>query len=74
MFLYLPFEHSEDAADQMLSMKLFETLGDRDWTDYARKHRAIIDRFGRFPHRNAVLGRASTAEEIEFLNTPGHGF
>ena len=74
MFLYLPFEHSEDAADQAYSLQLFEALGDHDWTDYAHRHKAIVDRFGRFPHRNAVLGRASTAEEIDFLKSSGSGF
>ncbi|HSC12885.1 MAG TPA: DUF924 family protein [Rhodanobacteraceae bacterium] len=67
MFLYLPFEHSEDAQDQELSVKLCQSLGNDEWSHYAVEHKAIIDRFGRFPHRNAVLGRRSTAEEIEFL-------
>ncbi len=74
MFLYLPFEHSEDATDQAYSVQLFESLGNRNWTEYARKHQAIVDRFGRFPHRNAALGRESTAEEIEFLKSSGSGF
>jgi uncharacterized protein (DUF924 family) len=55
-------------------VKLFEALGDQGWIDYARRHREIVDRFGRFPHRNAVMGRASTAEEIEFLKTAGREF
>jgi len=67
-FLYLPFQHSEDREDQALSLRLFENLGNEDWTPYARAHKAIIDRFGRFPHRNATLGRTSTAEEIALLN------
>ena len=67
-FLYLPFQHSEDREDQALSLRLFENLGNEDWTHYARAHKAIIDRFGRFPHRNATLGRTSTAEEIALLN------
>jgi uncharacterized protein (DUF924 family) len=69
MFLYLPFEHSEDAADQLLSLNLFTSLGNDDWTGYAAGHKSIIDRFGRFPHRNAVLGRNSTPDEVEFLKT-----
>jgi uncharacterized protein (DUF924 family) len=67
MFLYLPFQHSEDAQDQLLSVNLCKPLGNEDWTYHAVAHKAIIDRFGRFPHRNAVLDRRSTAEEIEFL-------
>ena len=70
-FAYLPFEHSESLADQELSMRLFEGNANFEW---ARKHWEIIKRFGRFPHRNAALGRASTPEEIEFLKTPGSGF
>jgi len=66
-FMYLPFEHSEDMDDQEKSVRLFEELGDEDKLKYATEHRDIIERFGRFPHRNAVLGRPSTAEEIEFL-------
>ena len=67
MFLYLPFQHSEDAQDQLLSVNLCKPLGNEDWTYHAVAHKDIIDRFGRFPHRNAVLDRCSTAEEIEFL-------
>ncbi len=63
MFLYLPFEHSEDAGDQARSLELMQSLGNESWTHFARAHKQIIDRFGRFPHRNAVLGRLSTAEE-----------
>ena len=70
MFLYLPFEHSEDRADQALSVELFERLGNEEWTRYAIAHRVIIDRFGRFPHRNAVLGRPSSAEELMLLPRP----
>lgn len=67
-FLYLPFEHSENRADQALSLNLIQSLGNEDWTGHAVAHKEIIDRFGRFPHRNAVLNRTSTADEIEFLN------
>jgi len=74
MFLYLPFEHSEDREDQAISVGLFEQLGNEDWTRYARAHRAIVDAFGRFPHRNAVLGRESTPAELERLRQPMGSF
>jgi uncharacterized protein (DUF924 family) len=73
-FFYLPFEHSEDLVDQELSVRLFSALPDADLLDYAVRHRDIVARFGRFPHRNAFLGRTSTAEEIEFLKLPGSSF
>ncbi len=73
-FLYLPFEHSESLADQDRCLALTAGLGDPLWHNFAVKHREIIARFGRFPHRNAVLGRESTAEELEFLKQPGSGF
>ena len=66
IFLYLPFEHGEDLADQDRSVALFEAIGNDFYTDFARKHRDVIVRFGRFPHRNAVLGRASTQDEVAF--------
>ena len=72
-FAYLPFEHSESLADQERSCELMKPLGD-EICRYALRHKEIIERFGRFPHRNAALGRASTPEEIEFLKTPGSGF
>lgn len=74
LFLYLPFEHSELLADQYLSEALFAALGDPGLLDYARRHREIVERFGRFPHRNAALDRASTAEEEAFLRQPGSSF
>ena len=78
MFLYLPFEHSEKPADQELAVQLMSGLEPfaetRGLTEWARKHKVIIDRFGRFPHRNACLGRASTPEEVEFLKQPGSSF
>jgi uncharacterized protein (DUF924 family) len=78
LFLYLPFEHSEDLADQHLSVKLFAALdteaGLGDVFDYALRHYCVIQRFGRFPHRNAILGRQSTAEEVAFLQQPGSRF
>lgn len=73
-FLYLPFEHSENPAEQARSIELFGTLESELDLDYARRHKEIIDRFGRFPHRNAVLGRISTPEEIEFIKEPGSSF
>ena len=76
-FLYLPFEHSEDLTDQDESVRLFETmrlaLGDST-AEYAYRHRDLIRRFGRFPHRNAVLGRDSTPEELRCLGETGAGF
>jgi uncharacterized protein (DUF924 family) len=73
-FLYLPFEHSEARAVQERSVALFQTLGDDDALKYAMQHKVIIDRFGRYPHRNEILGRTSTPEEIEFLKQPGSSF
>lgn len=73
-FFYLPLEHAEDRALQALSVKLFEALGNKQYLDYARQHQAIIERFGRFPHRNECLGRPSTAEEAEFLTQPESSF
>jgi uncharacterized protein (DUF924 family) len=63
-FLYMPFEHSEDLDDQNRAVLLFTQLGDSEQIDYARRHRDIVARFGRFPHRNAMLGRAARPEEI----------
>jgi uncharacterized protein (DUF924 family) len=79
MFAYLPFEHAEDLALQELSVTLYTALaaaheGFAEVLDYAERHRDVIRRFGRFPHRNAALGRASTAEEQAYLDTPGSGF
>ncbi len=77
-FLYLPFEHSENPAMQEQCLNLMSTLPDADHKDggysYALRHWRIIKRFGRFPHRNAVLGRVSTAEERAFLQEPGSSF
>ena len=73
MFLYLPLEHSEDLANQEKSVQLFKALGNDITLKYAIDHRDIIARFGRFPHRNAILGRESTLDEIEFLKT-NNGF
>jgi uncharacterized protein (DUF924 family) len=63
-FLYMPFQHSEDLADQNRSVLLFAELGDAEQLSYAKKHRDVIERFGRFPHRNAVLGRAPRPAEL----------
>ncbi len=78
-FAYLPFEHSETLADQAECLRLFEQLGRDDpalagLLEWAQKHHDIVARFGRFPHRNAALGRSSTPEETEFLKQPGSGF
>jgi len=72
LFFYLPFEHSEDAADQARAVELISALGNAQYTEFALQHKAVIDRFGRFPHRNAALSRVSTAEEEEFLNAGRH--
>jgi uncharacterized protein (DUF924 family) len=74
LFLYLPFEHSEDREDQARSVHLIGQLGHEEWTRYAQAHRSIIDRFGRFPHRNAILGRTSTPDELGLLNEPMGSF
>jgi len=77
-FLYLPFEHAEDLAMHRRSISLFTRLahdtGDAAPLEWAEKHAAIIRRFGRYPHRNAVLGRASTPGELAFLQEPGSRF
>ncbi|MBE9155324.1 DUF924 domain-containing protein [Nodosilinea sp. LEGE 06152] len=80
MFFYLPLEHSENLADQERSVELVRSLHAHDpekfesTLDYALRHREVIQRFGRFPHRNEVLGRETTAEEAEFLRQPGSRF
>jgi uncharacterized protein (DUF924 family) len=72
-FFYLPFEHAEDLAVQRRSLEIFRAF-DPDNLEWARRHHDIVERFGRFPHRNAALGRQSTPEEIEFLKQPGSSF
>src|ERR1051325_7354306 len=78
LFVYLPFMHSEDLTDQRQSVALFHQLAQEcvylDSRSYARRHKETIERVGRFPHRNAVLGRPSTTEESEFLRQPGSSF
>jgi len=71
LFLYLPLEHSEDARDQERAVALIEALGNPHYTAFAREHKAVIDRFGRFPQRNAALVRVSTPEEEAFLTEGG---
>lgn len=73
-FFYLPFEHSESLEDQALSVELFSKIDNPDLLDYALRHRDVIKRFGRFPHRNVILGRTSTREEAVFLLQPGSSF
>ncbi len=84
VFLYLPLEHAESLTMQDRSVSLYETLANEaaaderalfdGFLDYARKHRDVVARFGRFPHRNAILGRPSTPDELEFLKQPGSRF
>jgi len=78
-FAYMPFEHAEDARMQEQAVTLFSELaagheGFAEALDYAHRHRGVIARFGRFPHRNVILGRASTPEELAFLQLPGSSF
>jgi uncharacterized protein (DUF924 family) len=79
VFVYLPFEHAEEAQAQQASLRLFGALAAAhpalaSFDDYAHRHAEVIERFGRFPHRNAILGRASTLEELAYLSQPGSGF
>jgi uncharacterized protein (DUF924 family) len=84
IFLYMPFQHSEELADQERAVALFESLRDglsgerlkraNDNVVYAERHRDIVKRFGRFPHRNQLLARASTSEEVNFLTQPNSSF
>ena len=78
-FVYLPFEHAEDVSHQRTSIQLFQQLAADEPTlaglvEWAQRHHDIVARFGRFPHRNALLGRTSTPDEAAFLLTPGSGF
>ncbi|HUA80367.1 MAG TPA: DUF924 family protein [Dyella sp.] len=84
VFAYMPLEHAEDIRLQRRCVALLQTLCDElpvqerhrytDFLDYARRHETVIARFGRFPHRNAVLGRTNTSEEQRYLDQPGAGF
>lgn len=73
-FLYLPYMHSESQLIHEVAMQLYDQPGLEYNLDFERKHKVIIDRFGRYPHRNAILGRASTADELAFLEQPGSSF
>jgi uncharacterized protein (DUF924 family) len=74
VFLYLPWMHSESPLIHEDALRLYSALGLEPNLDFERRHKAIIDRFGRYPHRNAILGRTSTPEELEFLAQPGSSF
>ncbi|WP_144393931.1 DUF924 family protein [Pleionea sediminis] len=74
LFLYMPFMHSESKVIHEKAVELFSEPGLEGNLDFEMRHKAIIDRFGRYPHRNIVLGRESTAEEVEFLQEPGSSF
>ena len=73
-FLYLPFMHSESQQIHVEAVKLFEELGNESNLDFELKHKEIIDRFGRYPHRNEILGRETTEEELDFLKQPNSSF
>lgn len=73
-FLYMPFMHSESKLMHEFAVKLFQRLGNPTNLEFEKKHKMIIDRFGRYPHRNQILGRESTAEEIQFLTEPNSSF
>ncbi|MFW1939165.1 DUF924 family protein [Acinetobacter junii] len=73
-FLYMPFMHSESQLMHEYALKLFQRLGNEINLSFEKKHKIIIDRFGRYPHRNEILGRTSTAEELEFLTQPNSSF
>lgn len=73
-FMYMPYMHSESLAIHDAGLPLFERLGMASTLDFERQHYAIIERFGRYPHRNAILGRTSTAQEVAFLQTQGSSF
>jgi uncharacterized protein (DUF924 family) len=74
VFLYMPYMHSESRVIHEVAERLFKECGPKSNYDFELRHKAIIDRFGRYPHRNAVLGRQSTEEELEFLAQPGSSF
>lgn len=73
-FLYMPFMHSESKVIHESALQIFQNLGNPINLDFEKKHKVIIDRFGRYPHRNAILGRQSTPEELEFLTQPNSSF
>jgi uncharacterized protein (DUF924 family) len=74
VFMYMPYMHSESRLIHQVAERLFKANGPEDNYDFELRHKAIVDRFGRYPHRNAVLGRQSTAEELAFLAGPGSSF
>ncbi len=74
VFCYVPYMHSESALLHTQAVALFTQLGIQDNLNFEMRHKAIIDRFGRYPHRNAILGRTSSAEELAFLSEPGSSF
>ena len=74
VFAYMPYMHSESAVIHEQALKLFAQPGMEDTLRFEQRHQAIIERFGRYPHRNAILGRPSTPEELVFLSEPGSGF
>jgi uncharacterized protein (DUF924 family) len=73
-FMYLPYMHSESREIHKQALKIYQAYGDQGPLDFEIKHKKIIDRFGRYPHRNKVLGRISTDEEVDFLKQPNSGF
>lgn len=73
-FLYMPFMHSESTLIHQQAVTLYQQLGNANSLDFELRHKAIIDRFGRYPHRNAILGRQSTDDELAFLQQPGSSF
>lgn len=73
-FLYLPYMHSESSVIHSIAVALFSAPGMEYQLDFERHHKTIVDRYGRYPHRNAILGRASTPEELEFFQTAGSSF
>ena len=74
LFLYMPYMHSESEIIHEIALTLFDQPGLEENLDYEKRHKQIIDRFGRYPHRNAILGRASSDEELAFLKQPGSSF
>jgi uncharacterized protein (DUF924 family) len=73
-FMYMPYMHSESRVIHLAAEQLFKPIGAEGSYDFELRHKAIVDRFGRYPHRNAILGRQSTAEELAFLAQPGSSF
>ncbi|OKH89841.1 DUF924 family protein [Thalassospira sp. TSL5-1] len=74
LFLYMPYMHSESEIIHEIALTLFDQPGLEENLDYEKRHKQIIDRFGRYPHRNEILGRPSSAEELAFLKQPGSSF